>query len=567
MDITEQKRVEELQTFLAQTSSGTEDEPFFNTLARYLAEKLEMDFVCIDRLEGDGLMARTVAVWCDGHFEDNLEYALKDTPCGDVVGKTACCFPAGVCRLFPRDQVLQDLRAECYVGVTLWGHSGQPIGLIAVIGRSPLANRRLAELTLKLVAVRAAGEFERLEAEEALRETQAILKAAMDNSQAGIAIADAPSGALRYVNDAGLLIRGSDRQSVVNGVGIDQYMASWQLMDFDGRPLKSDEVPLTRAIMFGETCSREFIIRRSDDDDRVVLANAGPIRDDKKKVVAGIVVFMDITERKRAEEELLHINQTLEQRVAQEVEKNLKHELLLIHQNRLAAMGEMIGNIAHQWRQPLNALGLLIFNIKDAYQFNTLDAAYLDRAVADGLRMVQKMSMTISDFANFFRPDKEIVVFSALEQIREALALVESSFLNNNISIHVNAPKDLNLLGFPNEYSQVLLNLLSNAKEAILAHNQPLPGRVDITLTEEVGQGYVSVRDNGGGIPTEVLDRIFDPYFSTKDSGTGIGLYMSKMIIERNMKGSIMVRNIEGAAEFIVASPLAAGNGSQGQLV
>jgi signal transduction histidine kinase len=271
---------------------------------------------------------------------------------------------------------------------------------------------------------------------------------------------------------------------------------------------------------------------------------------------------LEVTERKRVEEELLHLNETLEQRVAQEVEKNMEQERMLIRQSRLAAMGKMIGNIAHQWRQPLNALGLVIYNIQDAYRFNTLDAEYMDQAVADGRRMVEKMSTTISDFSNFFRPEKEIVVFSAMKQIKDAIALVESSFLNSNISIHVDALHDLNLLGFPNEYSQAILNLLSNAKEAILAYNQPhqhLHGRVDIILTEQDGKGWVSVRDNGGGIPIDILDRIFEPYFSTKESGTGIGLYMSKMIIERNMNGSIVARNIEGGAEFIVTTSLAAG--------
>jgi signal transduction histidine kinase len=109
------------------------------------------------------LTARTVAVWCDGHFEDNVTYALKDTPCGDVVGKTVCCFPATVSQLFPNDHVLQELRAESYVGVTLWSHTLQPIGLIAVISRRPLVNRQLAENIMNLVGVRAAGEMERLE--------------------------------------------------------------------------------------------------------------------------------------------------------------------------------------------------------------------------------------------------------------------------------------------------------------------------------------------------------------------------------------------------------------------
>jgi PAS domain S-box-containing protein len=131
---------------------------------------------------------------------------------------------------------------------------------------------------------------------EVLREKQAILEAAMDVSQVGIVIADAPGGILRYVNDAGLLIRGGDRQNLVDGVGIDQYVSSWQLMDMDGRPMQPDEVPLARAVKFGETCSREFIIRRAVGDDRRVLAKAAPVRDDNGEVTAGIVVFMDITD-------------------------------------------------------------------------------------------------------------------------------------------------------------------------------------------------------------------------------------------------------------------------------
>ena len=126
----------------------------------------------------------------------------------------------------------------------------------------------------------------------------------MDQSQAGIVIADAPDGKLIYVNDAGLLIRGGDRESATNGVSIDQYVSNWHLMDLDGRPLKADEVPLARAIMYGEKCSREFIIRRGDSDDRIVIANAAPIKDNTGKVISGIVVFLDITEIKHMEKEL-----------------------------------------------------------------------------------------------------------------------------------------------------------------------------------------------------------------------------------------------------------------------
>jgi PAS domain S-box-containing protein len=155
-------------------------------------------------------------------------------------------------------------------------------------------------------SARLIGEItERKQAEDALRESRAILQAALDNSPAGIAIADAPDGKLRYVNNAGLLIRGGDRQSIVEGIGIDKYVASWQLLDLDGRPLKYDEVPLARAVLFGETNSREFIVRRTSDDDRIVLGNAAPIMDERGKITAGIVIFTDITERKQAQDALL----------------------------------------------------------------------------------------------------------------------------------------------------------------------------------------------------------------------------------------------------------------------
>ncbi|MDM8567092.1 PAS domain S-box protein [Candidatus Halobeggiatoa sp. HSG11] len=157
------------------------------------------------------------------------------------------------------------------------------------------------------------------QAEEKLLETQAILQAAMDQSHAGIAIADAPDGKLRYVNDSGLNIRGKTKQEIVDGIGIEQYVKSWQILHFDGTPYKIDEVPLARAIMYGEACCKEFIVRRHDEEDRIVLANAAPIFDDKNEIFAGIVIFLDITERKQAEDAL------------KESEHNLKKAQTLAH--------------------------------------------------------------------------------------------------------------------------------------------------------------------------------------------------------------------------------------------
>ena len=181
-NVTERVWAARAQAFLAKAAWLTSGEGFFPALARFLADDLGMDYVCIDRLAGDGLEAETLAIWCDGHFEENVSYTLKDTPCGDVVGKTICCFPSGVRHLFPKDQVLQDMKAESYLGVTLWGAKGQPIGLIALIGRHPMADTDLAKTTLDLVSLRAAAELEHHQAEEALRDSNDLLSLLVQHS-------------------------------------------------------------------------------------------------------------------------------------------------------------------------------------------------------------------------------------------------------------------------------------------------------------------------------------------------------------------------------------------------
>ncbi|MCY2926881.1 MAG: ATP-binding protein [Planctomycetota bacterium] len=175
-DVTERRQLEETQLFLSQCGWGSADEDFFHALAPHLARCLDMSYVCIDRLEGDGLTARTLALYVDGEFQDNIQYALKDTPCGDVVDKAFCCFPKGVAGLFPADVVLGQMKAQSYAGVTLRDFRGEPIGLIAVIGQRPMSNPRLAESVLKLVAIRAAGELERRQTQESLRRADAELK-------------------------------------------------------------------------------------------------------------------------------------------------------------------------------------------------------------------------------------------------------------------------------------------------------------------------------------------------------------------------------------------------------
>ncbi|HEY4743964.1 MAG TPA: GAF domain-containing protein, partial [Desulfuromonadaceae bacterium] len=250
--------------------------------------------------------------------------------------------------------------------------------------------------------------------------------------------------------------------------------------------------------------------------------------------------------------------QTAEQSLRQETLERLRtvealreKEQLLLQQSRLAAMGEMINNIAHQWRQPLNVLGLLIQQMRLFYDMGSFNSDYLDTSVTKSMGLINHMSQTIDDFRNFFKPDKEKVEFTLHEVVARTLSLVEDGFKSQQIRIDFQANANPAVRGFPNEYSQALLNILMNARDALL-DSRPDEARVTVTIAKEGKRAVVTVADNAGGIAEEVMDRIFEPYFTTKgpDRGTGVGLFMSKTIVEKNMGGKLTAYNTAEGAEF-----------------
>ncbi|UFS69995.1 ATP-binding protein [Geomonas sp. RF6] len=231
-------------------------------------------------------------------------------------------------------------------------------------------------------------------------------------------------------------------------------------------------------------------------------------------------------------------------------------DLMLMQQSRLAAMGEMIGNIAHQWRQPLNRLGLLAQDVLLTHEAGGADGTYLEDHVKKTMETIHHMSQTIEDFRNFFRPDKEKTRFDGVDAIETTLSLLEEGLKSQHVITEIDRSGDAFVFGFPNEYKQVLINIVANARDAFAERKTPHP-HIRFTAWSEEGTSYVTVSDNAGGIPEEIIDRLFEPYFTTKepDKGTGLGLYMSRMIIERNMGGRLTARNIVGGAEFIIATP------------
>jgi len=389
------------------------------------------------------------------------------------------------------------------------------------------------------------------QAEEALRASEAKYSTLFQILPTGVVLVDA-AGTIMECNPAAERILGIHQAHCLSGTN---RAPVWQILRPDGSPCPPEEYVTRRALRADRPVENvEQGMLRPDGSVSWHLASAAPIR---VKGLGAALVAQDITDRRKAEAALVELNRVLEQRIQSGVAELRQRDQMLITQNRQAAMGEMIGNIAHQWRQPLNSLSMLLINLGDAQHYGALTEEKLKQALQKGDLIIQKMSSTINDFRNLCRPDRQRIRFSALAQIRGTIDMVEAGFAGDHIEVSVEAPEDVTLFGFPNEYAQVLLNLLGNARQAILEDRQP-SGRIRIGLEREDGCGLLTVRDSGPGVPEERLEQIFEPYFSTRVNGTGIGLYMSRQIIEKNMSGAIRARNRAGATEFTVRVPAAA---------
>lgn len=275
-----------------------------------------------------------------------------------------------------------------------------------------------------------------------------------------------------------------------------------------------------------------------------------PVKGPADEVTGLVYSLYETTARKRAEDELQQMNAFLEHRVQERTEELRQKDFLLMQQNRQAAMGEMINNIAHQWRQPLNGLGLQIQQLELFYEAGQFSKSILQQSVSGAMSLIKHMSSTIDDFRNFFRADKERVEFEVHTVITDAVKLVEASFNKHRIRVIIDCIDHPVIIGFPNEYAQVILNLLGNARDALIQLPN-IDGCILVTVRQEHGGSVVTVSDNGGGIAEDIMAKIFDPHFTTKGpQGTGIGLFMAKTIVERNMHGSLSVTNAGNGAEF-----------------
>ncbi|SNB46120.1 ATP-binding protein [Geobacter sp. DSM 9736] len=405
---------------------------------------------------------------------------------------------------------------------------------------------------------------ERKRAEDSLRESEQLLRFVAESSPDAIFIQDLE---LRYIW-VGKAIPPLRREELLGKTDWD-YLShddAQYLTELKRRVLQSEEqVGVDITLTLGV--------------ERVFEAAYTPWRNKEGRVIGIAGYVHEITEKSRAEIELerqvnvrtaelaktVHAlqgevaeRQLAEEALKAEMERRMEavddlreKERLLLQQSRQAAMGEMIGNIAHQWRQPLNTLGLLVQGLPMHLEFGELTRDTLQAMVEKSMQLINHMSRTIDDFRNFFKPNKEMQQFSVCPVVEKTISLLYESLRNQGIRIEYSSRGNPGIQGFPNEFSQVLINILNNARDALVERSPENP-QISVTVAEEEGSAVVTIVDNAGGVPPEIMDRIFEPYFTTKgaEKGTGVGLFMSKTIIEKNMNGRLTVRNTPDGAEF-----------------
>ncbi len=288
--------------------------------------------------------------------------------------------------------------------------------------------------------------------------------------------------------------------------------------------------------------SVEFRMRHKNGDWIWILTRAQAMFDAQGRPKRIVGFHTDITQKKAYEN-------NLEKLVAQKTKENIKQTKLLQQQSKLAAMGEMIGAIAHQWRQPLNAISINIENLEEDYEEGLIDRPFIEQFIQKNKKTINFMSKTIDDFRNFFRIEKRTEIFSIQDAVENTYSLQKAQLQNHFIDFRITG-RDFAVKGYKSEFQQVMLNLINNAKDILIERQIQNPY---ITIQEPC----IEISDNGGGIDKEVIERIFEPYFTTKEQGkgTGLGLYMSLMIIKDNMNGSIEVSNGAEGAVFSVCFP------------
>lgn len=487
-DITSRKQSEEVHSFLSQTGNLESDGPFLNALVRFLAKSLNMDFVSIAHLETQGLQARTLAIWSEGAFQENRTYFLKNTPCAHIMDSEICCFPEGVRKRFPQVATLQELQAESYLGLILRDRKDQPLGLITLIGKNPLANRSHAESSLRLVAMRAAREIGHLDAEAALQREQQFAKSIIESMPGIFYLYTYPELRLQLWNKEHETLFGYEASEMAG-----KHITEW---------LQPEDLPLGLAaverVMEQGSDSLESFLRTKDERLLPYQCSAISFESQGQRYLMGSGV--DITHRKLIESSLLQKNHELE-RFTYTVSHDLKSPLVTI-------------------------LTFLNYLKKDIQDQNVESMAKSFDFIQNAAKKMSALLDGLLKLAHKGRLEIQLTEFS----LQEAVELVAGQIAERGVQIVV-TPTPLILYGDRMQLREVFQNLLNNAVKYMGEQVAPI---VEIGGESRGNEWEIWVRDNGKGIDPRHLGKVFDLFqkFDSSATGEGVGLALVQRIIE-----------------------------------
>jgi two-component system, cell cycle sensor histidine kinase and response regulator CckA len=537
IDITEQKKIEDVQLFLSYSSYSSQNEPFFRALSRYIAKTLEMDFITIDSYNGDGLTATTVALWSNDHFEDNVLYTLNNRSGDSAIGNELCWFPTSeLCQRFPHNELLHDLQTEQYASMTLFNHAGKPIGLITAVGKRPVENSKFAEAVLKMVSVRVAGELERQQSERNLLASEKNYRELFER---------VPIGLYQSTIDGKVITANQNFLDIFRCKISD--LESWFEMEMPASCVNPQDSVRFRDILLKQGYLNNFEADFRLMDGRVItISNTAKIVLNKKEESAFIAgSCINITEHK------------------QNLKEKAKLEVQLQQSQKMEMIGRLAGGVAHDFN---NMLSVILGHSEFALElFEPSNKVYANlEAIRKAAIRSANLTKQLLAFAR-----KQIVAPKILDlnvAIEEMLPLLQSLIGEHIELIWSHDGKSSQVKIDPSQIDQILVNLCVNARDSI-------SGNGTITLesssqvfsniaseTDDQRSDYItlSVHDNGCGIDKYHLEHIFEPFFTTKESGKGTGLGLATVygIIQQN-NGTIECQSDMGkGTTFTIRLPL-----------
>ncbi len=511
-DISERRQAEEMLSDVAAGFTAATGKEFFRSLAQHIAVSLDIDYVLIGQLAPDDTgRIDTVAVCAQGHIVENMSYDLAGTPCSNVVAGDICFHPSNTQVLFPDDVLLVDMGVESYMGIPLWRSSGEPLGLLALLHKEGFPNAELASSMLKIFGVRASAELERMQSEE---NTQRLVTA-IEQSVETVMITDV-DGKIEYVNPAFERITGYRSEEVI---GKKPSIQSSGTLDSEIYEY------LWRTISSGEVWKGQFTNRRKDGSLFHEEATITPVFDKTGRIVNYVAVKRNVT-------------------------KELQLEQQLRQTQKLEAIGTLAGGIAHDFN---NVLFAILGNADLAFDSIPEDhpaAESLYQIVSAGNRATELVKQILT-FARKTEKSRHALQVTAI--VQEAAKLLRATLPATIEIIQKQIGETADIYADPTEIHQTVMNLCTNAGHAMMESG----GKLEISLCEtqvdestvqqnpELGVGpfaVLSVSDTGPGIPQEVLEHIFEPFYTTKEAGEGTGMGLAVVHgIVKDLGGAITV--------------------------